>query len=255
MGSANKTRGPNCWAAQVGSFSLRLIWHFIHFIISTCFFVLGLAGAVDSYLISSGLLKKYNDLNLGKLRYLAIVVDSDEARKTSQVIKLLQWLSDIGVKHVCLYDEEGVLKKSKDAILEKLSHIRLFEETDEISPLDKKNMNLELASPSDGKEAVAKAANLLFTKHLELKNTTEDQGENIFTEANMTEALRTIGCSGPEPDLLLVYGPARCHLGFPPWRLRYTEIVHMGSLKSMKHGLLMKAIYKFTLVRQNYGMG
>lgn len=74
--------------------------------------MLGLAGAVDSYLISSGLLKKYNDLNLGKLRYLAIVVDSDEARKTSQVIKLLQWLSDIGMKHVCLYDEEG-----EDAVL------------------------------------------------------------------------------------------------------------------------------------------
>lgn len=33
------------------------------------------------------------------------------------------------------------------------------------------------------------------------------------------------GCGGPDPDLLLVYGPARCHLGFPPWRIRYTEIV------------------------------
>ncbi|KAK3427591.1 hypothetical protein EUGRSUZ_F03779 [Eucalyptus grandis] len=193
MGSASKMRGPNRWTAQIGSFSLRLIWHFIHFIISTWFFVLGLAGAVDSYLISSGLLKKYNDLNLGKLRYLAIVVDSDEARQTSKVIKLLQWLSDIGVKHVCLYDEEGVLKKSKDAILEKLGHIRLFKETDEIIPLDKKNMTLELASPSDGKEAVARAANLLFSKHLELRNTTEDQGENIFTEAHMTEALRAVG--------------------------------------------------------------
>lgn len=80
-------------------------------------------------------------------------------------------------------------------ILDLLTDITLsyLQETDEISPPDKKNMNLELASPSDGKEAVAKAANLLFTKHLELKNTTEDQGENIFTEANMTEALRTIG--------------------------------------------------------------
>lgn len=33
------------------------------------------------------------------------------------------------------------------------------------------------------------------------------------------------GCRGPDPDLLLVYGPARCHLGFPAWRIRYTEIV------------------------------
>ena len=29
------------------------------------------------------------------------------------------------------------------------------------------------------------------------------------------------------PDLLLVYGPVRSHLGFPAWRLRYTEIVYV----------------------------
>ncbi|KAL5138250.1 hypothetical protein HKD37_10G028470 [Glycine soja] len=30
---------------------------------------------------------------------------------------------------------------------------------------------------------------------------------------------------GHELDLLLVYGPVRSHLGFPAWRLRYTEIM------------------------------
>ncbi|GKV19727.1 hypothetical protein SLEP1_g29951 [Rubroshorea leprosula] len=69
----------------------------------------------------------------------------------------------------------------------------------------------------------------------------------------MTEALKAVGCIGLEPDLLLVYGPVRCHLGFPPWRLRYTEIIHMGPLKFMRYGSLRKAIYKFTMVRQNYG--
>jgi ditrans,polycis-polyprenyl diphosphate synthase len=43
----------------------------------------------------------------------------------------------------------------------------------------------------------------------------------------MSGALKAIGCGGPEPDLLLVYGPARCHLGFPAWRLRYTEIMYV----------------------------
>jgi ditrans,polycis-polyprenyl diphosphate synthase len=55
------------------------------------------------------------------------------------------------------------------------------------------------------------------------------------------------------PDLLLVYGPIRSHLGFPAWRLRYTEIVHMGTLKYMRYGSLLKAIHKFTGVHQNYG--
>ncbi|CAK9154057.1 unnamed protein product [Ilex paraguariensis] len=115
--------------------------------------------------------------------------------------------------------------------------------------LDQKYMALEFASLSDGKEAAARAANFLFVKYY-LGGADK---KPIFTESLMAEALKAVGCKVTEPDLLLVYGPARCHLGFPAWRLRYTEIVHMGPLKSMKYGSLIKVIRKFTMVRQNYG--
>lgn len=115
----------------------------------------------------------------------------------------------------------------------------------------KKHLDLEFVSFSDGKEAVAKAANYLFVKHYA---TSENEKPNL-TEPQMAEALAAIGLlyflsfyflyswffslflvscfrylditgsGGPEPDLLLVYGPTRSHLGFPAWRLRYTEIV------------------------------
>lgn len=114
---------------------------------------------------------------------------------------------------------------------------------------------------SDGKEAVVKAANLLFMKYWNLSKSGKIDKEGVFTEANLAEALQAVGLyyspnlfsdiyiitfgivsnhisdftcdygcifsggGGPEPDLLLVYGPARCHLGFPAWRIRYTEIV------------------------------
>lgn len=35
--------------------------------------------------------------------------------------------------------------------------------------------------------------------------------------------------------------------------MRFMYCRHMGPLKSMKYGSLLKAIYKFTMVRQNYG--
>ncbi|XP_048337587.1 uncharacterized protein LOC107426819 [Ziziphus jujuba] len=111
--------------------------------------------------------------------------------------------------------------------------------------VDHNHMMLEFASFSDGKEAVTKAANSLFLKHLKLNKLAGDQERQIFTEPHMAEALKAIGCKGAGPDLLLVYGPARCHLGFPVWRIRYAEIVHMGPLKSMRYGSLIKAIYKF----------
>ncbi|KAL6965216.1 ditrans,polycis-polyprenyl diphosphate synthase [(2E,6E)-farnesyl], partial [Sarracenia purpurea var. burkii] len=239
-----------CSPGQFGNFVLLLLWHILHFIISIWYCVLGIAHVLESYLASSGLLKRYGVVNLDKLRYLAVVVDNDEAYQTSKVTELLQWLAVVGVKNVCLYDAEGVLKKSKEAILGKLHVAKLFKETTKNVPLlDQQQIHLEFASYSDGKEAVAKAANLLFVKYY----LGRDQEEPIFTESHIAEALGTVGSEGPDPDLILIYGPARCHLGFPAWRIRYTEIVHMGPLKTMKYGSLIKALEKFTMVRQNYG--
>ncbi|XP_024034632.1 dehydrodolichyl diphosphate synthase complex subunit NUS1 isoform X2 [Citrus clementina] len=241
------------WACQIGNLGLWIIWLLIHFAVDLWYFALHIACAIESYLISSGILKRYKALDIDKLRYLAIVIESEEAYHIPAVIQLLQWLVDIGVKHVCLYDAEGILKKSKESILGKLNNATLFEEAGESNLLlDHKHITLEFASFPDGKEAVAKAANLLFMKYVKLGGSGKIQEEKIFTEAHMSEALRAVGCKGPEPDLLFVYGPVRCHLGFPAWRIRYTEIVHMGRLKSMRYGSLLKAIYKFTMVRQNY---
>lgn len=235
--------------AQIGNLGLLLLLHLVHVIVNLWYFALGLGQTLESYLISRGLLKRYNSLDSNRVRYLAIVVDSKEAGQTSEVIKLLQHLEDIGIKHVCLYDPKGLLKKSKKAILEKLTSARLYEEATKSDSLVSKYITLEFASFSDGKKAVSKAANHLFKKYYFC----EEQEEFVCTESHIDEALKEIGCARPDPDLLLVYGPARCHLGFPAWRLRYTEIVHMGPLKSMKFGSLIKAIYNFTKVHQNYG--
>lgn len=240
------------WIFQSGNTGLLIIWHILHIIVSICYFIRGIVLAIESYLISNGLFKRYKALNIGRVRYLAIVVDSKEARHTSKVIQLLQWLAAMGVRKVCLYDSEGVLMKSKEAIMEKFNPAKLSAKVSDealiTDPLlDEKH--IEFVTISDGKEAIAKAANLLFTKYyLDSK-----QEKPVLTESDLSEALKTLGSLGPDPDLMLVYGPARCHLGFPAWRIRYTEIVHMGSLSSMKYGSLIKAIHKFTMVKQNYG--
>lgn len=61
-----------------------------------------------SYLISWGVFKSYKSLHLGKLQYLAIVIESEDAFQISKVVELLQWLNSIGVKNVCLYDMNGI---------------------------------------------------------------------------------------------------------------------------------------------------
>ncbi|CAH9107157.1 unnamed protein product [Cuscuta epithymum] len=228
---------------------LRLLWLILHFFISLWYFLLGIAHTLESALISSGFLKSYRALNVNKIRHLAVVIDSEEARETSKVLELLGFLANIGVKSISLYDSVGVLKQAKEAIKEELNRTKISQGNSFPIPLLQKYTNLEFLSLADGKQALVKAANFLFVKHY----SGTKLGKHTFTESDMTDALRVIGCGGPDPDLLLVYAPARCHLGFPPWRLRYTEIVHMGPLKSMKFGSLVKAIYKFTMIHQNYG--
>lgn len=236
--------------AQDGNIVARLLWHLLHVMVSSWYFVLDMADLLESYFICKGILKKYESIHIGKLRYLAVVVESEDANQISKIVELLEWLVAIGVKRVCLYDKEGVLKNSKESILEKLDRATLLEDSlDNERLINQQDISLEFASFSDGKEAVTNAANVLLTKCSSARN----KEEQIFTEAHMTEALKAVGCIVMEPDLMLVYGHSRCHLGFPAWRLRYTEIVHMGPLKSMRHGSLIKAIYKFTTVRQNYG--
>ncbi|XP_023007519.1 dehydrodolichyl diphosphate synthase complex subunit nus1-like isoform X2 [Cucurbita maxima] len=236
---------------KIGILGLQLIWIFLHFIVSSFYFVVSIATTLESYLISCGFLRKYNHLDINRVQYLAIVVESDEAYNTLKIIELLQWLESMGIRSVCLYDAEGVLKQSKEIILKKVKNASVFQ-TNEPLQLNCKGFTLEFISASDGKEAVARAASFLLKDKWRKTNMSGDSNQ-CFSESQMTEALKAVGCGGPDPDLILVYGPSRCHLGFPAWRIRYTEILHMGPLKSKKYGSLVKAIYKFTMVRQNYG--
>lgn len=120
LGSEDIAATTTCclhFSNRIGKLGLLLLWHFAHFVVRIWYFVLAIAQTLESHLIARGVFEEYKTLNIKKLHYLAIVVESEEAYKTSKVIELLKWLADIGVKHVCLYDSEGVLKKSKEIIL------------------------------------------------------------------------------------------------------------------------------------------
>lgn len=59
--------------------------------------------------------------------------------------------------------------------------------------INQKNITLEFCSFSDGREAVAKAANVLFVQYTDLGTFGREQEEPLFTEPQMAKALRTVG--------------------------------------------------------------
>lgn len=79
----------------------------MHLIVSIWYFATDLINSVESYLISGGFLKQYKDLDISKVKYLAVVLDSEEALDTQKVLELLRWLASMGLRNICLYDPEG----------------------------------------------------------------------------------------------------------------------------------------------------
>ncbi|CAL9132030.1 unnamed protein product [Musa acuminata var. zebrina] len=237
---------------------LGFCWYLLHLMVNLRHMGSSVNDLLFCYIISMGLLLKHQNLQLDKLNSLAVVVDSEEAKNTTKIKQLLCWLSSIGIKYVILYDMQGVLKQTIGTDLESLTNTSMTT----CSVVDAKmatslfhfeKMAIEIISLSDGKEGVAKAASFLYSEHMKDDSEICYRSEPDFTESDVANALKATGSAGAEPDLLLVYGPARCHLGFPAWRLRYTEIVHMGRLRSMKFAAIVKTMHDFSKKHQNYG--
>jgi len=93
---------------QIGNLGLQLLWYFLQIIVSAWYYISVMANLFESYFISYGVFKKYKSLPIAKLRYLAIVIESEDAHQTSKVVQLLQWVDSLGIKNVCLYDMNGM---------------------------------------------------------------------------------------------------------------------------------------------------
>ncbi|KAG2649232.1 hypothetical protein PVAP13_1NG094100 [Panicum virgatum] len=229
------------WSNMILRLILGWLWCLIHMAISLFDLWSCLSKKLECYLISSELLSKYQILHLERLKCLGVVVDSREAKNVMEIKQLLHWFSTVGIKYVVLYDIEGVIKESIEHGIEASRDESTSNFSDvcantKSSHCSHGGMVIECLSGSDAKEGIAKAANLLYSASCKGCNNYApytrgcDKMFTVFTEADMASALRTVGSGGPELDLLLVYGPVRCHLGFPSWRLRYTEIIHKISI-------------------------
>lgn len=94
-------------ASLVAGPILGLLFCLLHITVSLVHIWSYLIYQIQCLIIFSGLLPKYRNLKLDRLQYLAVVIDSKEAKNKNKVHQLLYWLSDLGVKYVTLYDLEG----------------------------------------------------------------------------------------------------------------------------------------------------
>ncbi|CAN6482090.1 unnamed protein product [Victoria cruziana] len=237
-------------------FMLGLCWFLLHLLVKLLHLAMRIAHKLHCYLILIGYMSNCVALRLNKLQSVAIVVDSEEAFQISKIFRLVRWLSKFGVMCISLYDMDGVLQESKKFLIKNWADLtpNEWKEVDKkFGSRHQKSAALEWLSFSDGKEAVVRAARHICSNYSKPVAADAPQTKQMLTEADLHDALRAVGSCGPEPDLLFIFGPARCHLGFPAWRLRYTEIIHMGKLRSVSFSAVLKVLYDFSKKHQNYG--
>lgn len=247
------------------SFINVLCWHTLHFVVTIFIFVTSVINSLRYLLFATRSIVKYKASKGMKPQIVGVVIESQEAgTEVSKICDFLLWLSEVGVQHVSLYDMEGVLKQSRRVLEKTTCNLNKgIQFIDTWQDYRKQNSNypsteqiamtVELLSLCDGKEGIAKAARYLCSDSSQ-KSDLNGQHMNLkLTEADIDRGLEATGYAGPEPDLLFVFGFTRCLLGFPAWRVRFTEIIHMGMLKSLTLNSLLKALDEFSTKNQNYG--
>ncbi|CAM6085227.1 unnamed protein product [Calypogeia fissa] len=115
------------------------------------------------------------------------------------------------------------------------------------------HMKVELLSLQDGKGSLVRAARHVCENAYKLHYAEKSTKGAKLTEDDINRSLQETGGEGPDPDLLLLFGMTRSLLGFPPWRLRLTEIVHMGSLKDLTAQTFVSALKDFAKKAHRYG--
>ncbi|XP_031478806.1 uncharacterized protein LOC116249722 isoform X2 [Nymphaea colorata] len=174
---------------------LRMCWCFLHLLVKLFHLAIQSIHKLQCYFILIGYTFNHVPLGLSKLQSVAIVVDSEEAFQISKVVTLIRWLSKFGVKHISLYDVDGVMKESKKFLVKNWSDlsIREWKEVDKkFASRDQKSVELEWLSFSDGKEAIVKAARYISSSYSKPVELDAHQSKLVILEADVDKALKAV---------------------------------------------------------------
>ncbi|URD74381.1 hypothetical protein MUK42_09179 [Musa troglodytarum] len=185
-------------ASIIWKLMLVFCWYLMHLLVCLVHIMSSLKKWLVSYIISFGLLSKYQNLRLDMLNCLAVVVDSEEAKDTRKIKHLLCWLFTMDIKYITLYDMQGVLKKTLGNDLMSLTKTSMRScSVDDVktvgSVFQMEKMTVEILSVSDGKEGIAKAASFLCSKYMKVDSVSCNKSEPAFTESDVANALNAVG--------------------------------------------------------------
>lgn len=185
--------------------------------------------------------------------------------------ELVTWSISVGIKHLTLYDYDGHLKKNVDEFRKGIHHklskyygpsnvpkfaIRIpqwnkvyfnLPGTAPSDPDSKKvALEVSLLSNRDGRETIVDLtktmADLCVNNEMKLSDITMK-----LVDSELTQLV------GPEPDLLLYFGPSLDLQGFPPWHIRLTEFYWEEDNDQVTYSVFIRGLKSYSTCKINVG--
>lgn len=182
--------------------------------------------------------------------------------------ELVCWTISAGVKHLTLYDYDGVLQKNtndlRNAIFEHLSvyygpanipnfavkipHFNkvFYNKKGNGDDRTKVSIEVSLLSNRDGRETIVDLTRTMadLCSHQELD-------VNDITVGLVDSELKQL--VGQEPDLLLYFGPSLDLQGYPPWHIRLTEFFWEEDNNQVTYSVFIRGLKQYAGCKSNVG--
>ncbi|SCU92677.1 LAMI_0E11540g1_1 [Lachancea mirantina] len=184
---------------------------------------------------------------------------------------LVAWSVSAGIKHLTLYDFDGYLKKNvhefREGVHHKLSKyydpsnvpkfavrvpqwnsVYYNSSSTEFNGTSTKKVAIEISllSNRDGRETIVDLTRTMA----ELCTNNEMKLADVTMKLIDSELLQLVG---PEPDLLLYFGPRLDLQGFPPWHIRLTEFYWEEDNDQVTYSVFIRGLKTYSACKVNVG--
>ncbi|KAL3232898.1 Dehydrodolichyl diphosphate synthase complex subunit NUS1 [Nakaseomyces bracarensis] len=186
--------------------------------------------------------------------------------------EIVCWAVCADIKHVSLFDYNGLLTKNVQEFRKKvhsqlakyygpqnipkfavnvphlqekyndIDDIDVTEEDEEKKPV----IEISLLSASDGRKTIVELLKTLS----DLKDNKEIQDSDFTMDLLNNQLLDLVG---PEPDLILCFGPRLDLTGYPPWHIRLAEMHWEADNNEVQYAVFIRGLRNYSNAKMNVG--
>lgn len=187
--------------------------------------------------------------------------------------EIVCWSICAEIKHISLFDYNGLLTKNVQEFRKKVhsqlakyygpQNIPKFtvnvphlqEKYNDIDDLEESSGNKEekkpvieifLLSASDGRKTIVELLKTLS----DLKDNKEIQDSDFTMDLLNNQLLDLVG---PEPDLILCFGPRLDLTGYPPWHIRLAEMHWEADNNEVQYAVFIRGLRNYSNAKMNVG--